>query len=59
MLAPTLRMQRAVSVSTASKSAWSVKFIWTKGHAGHPENERCDVLAVAASRGSDLKEDNV
>jgi ribonuclease HI len=36
-----------------------VKFIWTKGHAGHPENERCDVLAVAASKGSDLKEDSV
>jgi ribonuclease HI len=25
-----------------------VKFVWLKGHAGHPENERCDVLAVAA-----------
>ncbi len=24
-----------------------VKFIWIKGHAGHPENERCDRLAVA------------
>ncbi|MBR6045350.1 MAG: ribonuclease HI [Ruminococcus sp.] len=23
---------------------------WVKGHAGHPENERCDALAVAASR---------
>ncbi len=22
---------------------------WTKGHAGHPENERCDRLAVAAA----------
>jgi ribonuclease HI len=21
---------------------------WVKGHAGHPENERCDQLAVAA-----------
>ncbi|QNK63308.1 ribonuclease HI [Pedobacter sp. PAMC26386] len=27
-----------------------VKFIWIKGHNDHPENERCDVLAVAASR---------
>ncbi len=26
-----------------------VKFVWIKGHAGHPENERCDELAVAAS----------
>jgi len=24
-----------------------VKFVWVKGHAGHPENERCDQLAVA------------
>jgi len=21
-------------------------FVWVKGHAGHPENERCDLLAV-------------
>lgn len=24
-----------------------VTFNWVKGHAGHPENERCDRLAVA------------
>ncbi len=24
-----------------------VSFVWVKGHAGHPENERCDHLAVA------------
>lgn len=24
----------------------NVKFVWVKGHAGHPENERCDCLAV-------------
>lgn len=24
-----------------------VEFNWVKGHAGHPENERCDRLAVA------------
>ena len=23
-----------------------VEFVWVKGHAGHPENERCDQLAV-------------
>ncbi len=23
------------------------EFIWVKGHAGHPENERCDALATA------------
>ncbi len=26
-----------------------VDVIWVKGHAGHPENERCDRLAVAAA----------
>lgn len=25
----------------------NVDFEWVKGHAGHPENERCDALAVA------------
>ena len=25
----------------------SVTVVWVKGHAGHPENERCDRLAVA------------
>ncbi len=25
-----------------------VRFVWLKGHDGHPENERCDRLAVAA-----------
>jgi len=24
------------------------KFLWLKGHSGHPENERCDSLARAA-----------
>lgn len=23
----------------------TVRFTWVRGHAGHPENERCDVLA--------------
>lgn len=25
----------------------NVTIVWVKGHAGHPENERCDKLAVA------------
>lgn len=25
-----------------------VTFVWIKGHAGHPMNERCDTLAVLA-----------
>ena len=35
-----------------------VNFHWIKGHAGHPENERCDALAVAARSLPDLPEDN-
>ena len=27
----------------------AVTFVWVKGHAGHPENERCDRLATAAA----------
>lgn len=34
-----------------------VKFKWVKGHAGNPENERCDQLAVEAAQGSRLMED--
>ena len=34
-----------------------VKFVWVKGHADIPENERCDRLAVAASSSSNLIED--
>lgn len=26
-----------------------VELVWVRGHAGHPENERCDKLAVAES----------
>ena len=34
-----------------------VRFLWVKGHAGHPENERCDRLAVRAATSRDLMED--
>ena len=27
-----------------------IHYKWIKGHAGHPENERCDRLAVAESK---------
>ena len=36
-----------------------IKFMWVRGHAGHPENERCDVLAVAAGKQKDLLIDSV
>ena len=28
----------------------TITYKWIKGHAGHPENERCDRLAVAQSK---------
>ncbi|TRZ46271.1 ribonuclease HI [Robertkochia solimangrovi] len=31
-----------------------VDFIWVKGHNNHPQNERCDFLAVEASKNSKL-----
>jgi len=34
-----------------------VSFIWVKGHDGHPENERCDFLAVSAYKSDELCED--
>ncbi len=38
-------------------SEHKVEFKWVKGHNDHPENERCDELAVAASNGKDLPTD--
>ena len=35
----------------------TVNFVWVKGHAGNPMNERCDQLAVAAAEGGNLKVD--
>lgn len=35
----------------------TVEFKWVRGHNNNVENERCDVLAVAASQGGDLKDD--
>ena len=36
--------QELVEVSKAH----TIKWIWVKGHSGHPENERCDQLANEA-----------
>lgn len=35
----------------------NVIFTWVKGHAQHPENERCDKMAVEAALGTDLLDD--
>lgn len=34
-----------------------VRLIWVKGHAGVPENERCDILATTAARTAATEED--
>ena len=34
-----------------------VEFVWVKGHAGHPQNERCDELATTAADSEDLLDD--
>lgn len=34
-----------------------VRFEWIRGHAGHPENERCDRLAVLAAQSAELPAD--
>jgi ribonuclease HI len=32
----------------------NIKFVWVKGHASNPLNNRCDELATSASDGGDL-----
>jgi ribonuclease HI len=39
--------------------AHHIKFVWVRGHNCHPENERCDQLAVAAGKQKDLLIDSV
>lgn len=34
-----------------------VRFVWVKGHADNPHNNRCDQLATAAADGGNLLED--
>lgn len=34
-----------------------VEFVWVQGHAGHPEDERCDLLSVAAAQADGLPAD--
>ena len=40
-----------------AKEPHQVSFIWVKGHAGHPLNERCDKLATSAADGDVLEDD--
>ena len=41
-----------------AKEPHKVTFHWVKGHAGHPENERCDELATTAADGSSKIQDS-
>lgn len=36
-----------------AKQTHTMEFVWVKGHAGHPENERCDQLATEAADGEE------
>ena len=45
--------QRLIAACEPHEVTW----VWVKGHAGHPENERCDELATAAADGADLLKD--
>jgi len=38
---------------------YNINLHWVKGHNGHIENERCDILAVNAATGSNLKIDHI
>lgn len=45
--------QRLLKIYRAHK----VNFVWVKGHSDNIENNRCDSLAVEASKGRNLQED--
>ena len=40
-----------------AEQGFNITYVWVKGHNGHPENERCDVLAVTAALSSDQQTD--
>lgn len=42
-----------------AKAPHKLDFVWVKGHDGHPENERCDVLATTAADATNLLDDTV
>ena len=41
----------------AAMQPHEVTYLWVKGHAGHPMNERCDELATSAADSGTLLED--
>ena len=47
--------KRLLKAASPHKITW----IWVKCHNGHPQNERCDLLATTAADGNDLIEDTI
>jgi len=45
--------KRLLPLIGAHKVTWR----WVRGHSGHAENERCDVLARSAASGTGLQRD--
>jgi ribonuclease HI len=45
---PVLNAELWKDLLSLAKAQKEVRFHWIAGHAGHPENERCDALAVGA-----------
>ncbi len=45
--------QRLLKAAEPHRITWR----WVRGHNGHPQNERCDLLATSAADSDDLKED--
>ena len=45
--------QRRLNAAKPHEISWN----WVKGHAGHPQNERCDQLATQAADSDELTED--
>ena len=43
----------------AAKEPHQVAFEWVRGHNGHPQNERCDELAVKAALSENLPDDDL
>lgn len=56
---PVKNKQLWLRMLEAVKPHPKVEFQWIKGHAGHPENERCDQLATSAADGENLPEDDL
>lgn len=53
---PVLNLELWKEIDSLVKGL-KINYVWVKGHAGHPENERCDALAVKASHSPEMWKD--